>query len=366
MKGLYIAGDYKHIPGVEKKVQSQIESFNKGGFNIKRYNMERDNLVNKVIMRLPFESNKPSMKIDKINQIDYLYIRKPFINKGFIKELKRIKSIKKELKIMIEIPTYPYDQEIVNKKSNMFILIKEKKWRKELYSYVDRIITYSKDEKIFGIKTLRISNGINIDSIKPRIPVKFTNNREINIIAVASFSEWHGYDRFIEGLANYYKKDYLYSIVLHLVGDGKEVERYKQLVEKYKLAEKVIFYGKQVGEDLDKVYDKCDIALDAMGRHRSGVFYNSSLKGKEYAAKGIPSVSGVETEFDYVEEFKYYLRVPADESPINMDTIIKFYCDIYMNGEERDYIVDKIRTFAEENFDMKDCLKPVMDYIKYY
>lgn len=42
-----------------------------------------------------------------------------------------------------------------------------------------------------------------------------------------------------------------------------------------------------------------------MGRHRSGVSFNSSLKGKEYCAKGLIIVSGVKTELDLDGEFLY-------------------------------------------------------------
>lgn len=364
MRGLYVANDYKNIPGVDKKVKSQINAFNEQKLNIYRYNLPLNNCIDKIITRLPSNINMKPFKIKTdLENIDYIYIRKPFIDKSFIKELKRIKRIKPNLKIIMELPTYPYDKEITANIGNIFILLKEKIWRKKLYKYIDRIATYSQDDSIFNIKTLKISNGIDTKDIKVK---KNKTKKEINIIAVASFSRWHGYDRFIEGMGKYYESYNGEPIYLHLVGDGQELEIYKGLVKKYNLGDKVIFHGRQTGDNLDQIYDNCDIALDAMGRHRSGVFYNSSLKGKEYAAKGIPSISGVETELDYAKGFKYYFRVPADESYIDICEVIKFYNEIYKNDESYLEVINEIREYAEQNFDIRHCLEPIITYFREY
>lgn len=70
------------------------------------------------------------------------------------------------MKIILEIPTYPYDGEKINhtgiKKKKYWI---EKKYRKSLYKYVDRVVTFSEDDEIFGIKTIKISNGIDLETI---------------------------------------------------------------------------------------------------------------------------------------------------------------------------------------------------------
>ncbi|MFK5655764.1 hypothetical protein ACIA4K_04025 [Lactobacillus delbrueckii subsp. bulgaricus] len=68
---------------------------------------------------------------------------------------------------------------------------------------------------------------------------------------------------------------------------------------------KVSMVGKKEKEELDYYYNICDIGIDSMGRHRSNVYYNSSLKGKEYLAKGLPIVLGVTTELDYIKDFRF-------------------------------------------------------------
>ncbi len=34
---------------------------------------------------------------------------------------------------------------------------------------------------------------------------------------------WHGYERLLEGLANYYHKGGISNIVIYMVGDGREL-----------------------------------------------------------------------------------------------------------------------------------------------
>lgn len=353
----------KNLVGVEFKINSQIKILSQYGINCKIIDVTKEskNFMSKIYNRLPFtETFGEWNKMNKLSYSGVIYIRHQKVDYQFIRQIKKLKQNNKNIKIIMEIPTYPYEKE---SKRNLIGIphdMKDRINRKKLYKYIDRIVTYSDDKQIFNIPTINISNGIDTTKIKALIPIKHDG---INVIAVASFARWHGYDRFIKGLSSYYLDNPKQNITLHLVGDGEEVEFYKQLVERYKIQDKVIFYGRKTGQGLDEIYNKCDIALDAMGRHRSGVYYNSTLKGKEYAAKGIPSISGVTTELDSDKEFRYYLRVPADESEIDMEKVIEFYKEVYLQKDQSE-IVKEIRAYAEKKFNINVCLKPVVDYIK--
>ena len=108
------------------------------------------------------------------------------------------------------------------------------------------------------------------------------------------------------------------------VRENIEIPMYTQKLSSSKMKERALKLLEDVG-----LYDKADIALDCMGRHRVGVYYNSSLKGKEYCAYGVPIISGVETELDQRKEFQYYLRVPADDTILDMDDIVNYYHKCY-------------------------------------
>ncbi len=106
--------------------------------------------------------------------------------------------------IVVEIPTYPYDRE---KQSGLLwdILFKiDKIYRVKMNGVVDRIYTYSEDNQIWGIPTICSSNGIDFDLVSIR---KVEKKREsINLIAVAGLAKWHGYDRILRGMGEYYKE----------------------------------------------------------------------------------------------------------------------------------------------------------------
>lgn len=114
------------------------------------------------------------------------------------------------------------------------------------------------------------------------------------------------------------------QIQFQLVGDGPVLKEYEQLVKKYQLEDKVTFHGRIAFSDLNRFYQTADIGIDSLARHRSGVFYNSSLKGKEYLAKGLPIISGVKTELDS-ENLSFYYKIPNDDTPLDIEKVIEWY-----------------------------------------
>lgn len=299
-----------------------------------------------------------------------LYIRYNINDNFLFKQLKEIKKNKKNIKIAVEIPTYPYDGELkshhfIKKIHNNVRLAKDRSIREELFKYVDRIVTFSDDKKIWNIKTINISNSVNTEKITRR-KITLENDKSINLIAVASIRFWHGYDRLIRGLGEYYRKESNpRKIKLFIIGDGeKEVlQSYKKLIKSYGLEDKVIMTGPKLGGALDKYYNLCNLGVDTLGRFRTGVNYNSTLKGKEYLAKGLPIISGVKTELDNRKDFKYYYRVPADNTPINIENIINFYDKVYRDQKE-EQVANEIRKFCENNYNFDINFQPVIEWYK--
>lgn len=211
-------------------------------------------------------------------------------------------------------------------------------------------MTFSNDRKIFNIETIQISNGVDFKNVplkKNSLKSNSLKSNSINLIGVASISHWHGYDRVIEGLKLYLDSDPDVNVIFNIVGDGnpKVLNDYKEKVSKYNLTDNVVFHGKLTGNKLNDVFDLSDIGVDALGRHRSKVFYNSSLKGKEYLARGLPIISGVRTELDDMHGFPAYLRIPANDSPVDIYEVKNFFSDIIQSNID----ARKIRSFGEKN-----------------
>lgn len=342
--------------GITKKIESQISEFKNCGFNVRYITLAKP--INKILKYLykcvPFLSEYNYSKIADISK-SCVYIRYSKVDFRGLIALRRLKQNGNS--IICEIPTYPYDGEMIG--IDKVLMYKDHIWRHYLAKYVDRIATYSNDSYIYNVPCLNISNFVDSHSIMASHRINNTN-MQINMIAVASLAFWHGYDRVLKGLYEYYQSHPIINVDFYLVGDGREIDKYKNYIHNKNLDSHVHILGSLTGEKLNQIYDVADIAIDTLGRHRSDIYYNSTLKGKEYLAKGLPIVSGVETELDHKRDFPFYFRVPADDSPVDIYDIIAFFNKV---NSITDYH-EKIRAVAEESFNAKVCLKPIIDFFK--
>lgn len=369
MRGIYLFYsdiDRNKMSGIEKKVIAQIDTFNKINLECNLVTLPyKCNSINKILSRLPFINTMPKWQYNnEFDNIDYLYFRRPpYISKATLRFLKQLRKKNKNIKILYEIPTYPYDKEMTIRKIDIPYLIKDRYNRRKIVGLVDRVVTLTNDEYIFGIPTLKITNGIDLDSVKPISSIKEPSD-VIVLTAVAMFADWHGYDRLIEGIYNYYKNGGNRNIILNLIGRGAVLSNYKQLTLKYNLENNVIFHGVKSGKELDEIYRITDISIDALGMYRKNNYFSSSLKSREYLAKGLPIVIGCKLDLIENNTFKYYLEFENNSSPINIEKVTEFYDKVYLSNETRQDVIFNIRHFAEQTCSMSKAMESVISYLK--
>lgn len=305
---------------------------------------------------------RASERVCEEHNIGLLYIRRMEITPSVLGFLRRLK--KHNTAIIWEIPTYPYDFENKNFLNHMQKLraklrLKEDKFfRRFLRKYVDRIVTFSKYDEIFGIPTIVTGNGVDVDEIRER---KIDNHGdEIHMIAVAVMRPWHAYDRLIKGIKDYYDQGGSRNIVFHVVGDGSILDDYKRLVESYNLNDHVIFYGAKTKEEVDDIYDKADLAVESLGWHRSNVPMGTSIKTREYVSKGMPIIASTPMDI-FPDGWEYAYYAPIDESNIDINEVIEYYDNLFIEKSKED-LAKEIRTIAYEKCDMKAMMKPIIDY----
>lgn len=276
-------------------------------------------LPSKILKRIEFSS---ITKYVKDNNIDFVYIRSNHNANPFT--INMVRYMKKYgAKVVMEIPTYPYDSEYESQGMNKQIFF-DRLFRKSLAKQLDAIVTFSDYDHIFGQKTIKISNGIDFESVKMKSRINDTS-KELNLIGVAEIHEWHGFDRIVKGLADYYSKPQEYIVRFHVVGYffSSDIENeFKKIITDNHMEDYVILYGKKHGEDLDQIFAKCDFGVGSLGRHRVGIDKIKTLKNREYAARGIPFIYS-ETDSDF-DSKPYVLIAPPDESPIDIQRIIDF------------------------------------------
>ncbi|MGN0282382.1 MAG: glycosyltransferase family 1 protein [Prevotella sp.] len=271
------------------------------------------------------------------NGIELVYARS-FMNASpiLIHLFKRLS--KKGIKSVTEIPTYPYDSEFkgypLKYKIPLYI---DMIFRKALAAKMQAIVTFSNEERIFGKRTIRISNGIDLDSIPLHNPRK---QADIHLIAVAEIHYWHGFDRLVAGMGEYYRQHPNgRKVYFHVVGweddRGTTSNGYltiEQTAKQHGIEKYVINHGKLFGEKLDEVFNQCVFAIGSLGRHRSGITDIKTLKNREYAARGISFIYS-ENDSDF-EDKSYIIKAPADESPINIQDIINYIDNNNINPKD--------------------------------
>ena len=283
------------------------------------------NIFNKIIKKISFKN------------YDYIYIRYFGSSFYFIRFLKKIKKLNISIKILIEIPTYPYDKEKRSLKSKLFLII-DKYYREKLKNYVDYIVTFSEDKEIFGIPCINISNGINMDKIK--IISRDKENQKIHFTSVSNCENWHGIDRFLNSLEFYYEKGGKESIFFNIVGEGRETSKLKKIVSESKYLGNIVkFFGFKNGEELDTIYNTTDIAVGCLGNHRKDIYTIQALKNKEYMAKGLPMIFSEDDPGLRGKEFVY--RATHDEQLVDIKELLNWYRRLDMSPEEiREYAKD--------------------------
>lgn len=279
--------------------------------------------LSKILKRIDFSAIS---RYVKDNHINIVYIRSNHNANPFT--IRMVKQMKKYgAKVVMEIPTYPYDSEYEAQGMSKQIF-QDRLFRNHLAKQLEAIVTFSDYIHIFGQRTIRISNGIDFDSVKMKTTINDTS-KELNLIGVAEIHEWHGFDRLVKGLANYYSKSQNYIVRFHVVGYffSAEIENeFKKIVTDNHMEDYVILYGKKHGQELDSFFEKCDFGIGSLGRHRVGIDKIKTLKNREYAARGIPFIYS-ETDSDF-DTRPYVLKAPADETPIDINNIVSFYHSI--------------------------------------
>lgn len=358
MRALFIHFfDFAPHSGISKKILYQVEALRQCGLDVDLcyIDIDKDGTQRRVCGDVVIDNFGSGLYVKffkwfKFSNLtrhilkeryDLIYIRSIYnTNPPLLRMLKRVQNA--GIRVVMEYPTYPYDKETEGANLNYAIIFGLNRiFRKMLPGHISRIVTFTDLEKIEGIPTINISNGIDFNNIRLRVPRKDTNS--FNMIAVAEIHYWHGFDRIIKGLGEYYKEGHPEEVNLTIVGEGitETINSLNKLVSDYGIGEHVKFLGFRHGEELDALFDDADFGIASLARHRSNITKIKTLKNREYAARGIPFIySEVDDDFDCMP---YILKAPADDSPISVKSIIDFHKSLNMTPEEiRNTIIEKL------------------------
>jgi len=359
MKGLFLHFfGLREFSGISRKILCQIDALERCGVEMtfcyididengiqRRVCSEReiDNFGNGFVSKfgkwLSF-GNLTRYIID--NDIKFVYVRS-FYNANPLL-LRMFTRLRREgVKVVMEYPTYPYDVE-TSKEHYRYkpIFLLNRIFRRFLKNRIERIVTFTNLPVIDGVKTINISNAIDFRGVKL---LEYKSHGDVfNLLGVAEVHFWHGYDRVVAGLVEYYKDPAnVREVHFHVVGNGAEEDLafLKDFTAKCGMERYVHFHGNKNLEELEEYFNIADFGIASLARHRTGITYIKTLKNREYAARGVPFIySEIDEDF---EMMPYILKAPADESPVNISEIVKFRESLKTSPQEiRESITAKL------------------------
>ena len=346
--------------GVERKVRAQHRALNQYldcELAILPPVQYSGGIAEKIRRRLPLTAAWRKWKYKgEFNDADFLYIRQVYHDASFVRWLRALRKQNPKVRLVYEVPTYPYLTEQKTSRANAAFRKKEARWAPRAAKYMDRIVTFYGQDEIWGVPCIKLINGFDFSQVElPDRPAP----KDVQIISVAATAFWHGYDRLIEGIRQYYENGGTEQIVYHVV--GTVLPELQSMVREYGLDEHVIFHGRQSGEALKALYAQCYLGVDVLGGHRKNYPISSSLKSREYAAYGLPILTS--SPVDYLpEDYKYQLTAPYDDSPVSAAEILSFFRSVYDENPPSS-VARGIRSFAESYCDMSVTMKPVAEWL---
>ena len=276
--------------GISKKINMQIETFKKLGFDV-YYSQYLENGVaichdGKVIESRVYDNIRLNNVLRRFRLLSFCkhFIANKHFTLGFIRWdpvdslfLQVLDNLDKSCdKVMMDFHGYfpGYTGKGIKGK---YTQITTKMNGDKLAKYVDYGLVELKADNVFGVKTLPTDTSIDVNKYKPH---SYNGSKsELNIISVSNETVYHGYDRLIMGIAAYNKKNMKGRIVrLHLV--GKMTDKTVKLINRLGVNDSVILYGYKSGDELNAIYDSCNIAAGPLAPHRIGGKQGTGIKTK--------------------------------------------------------------------------------------
>jgi len=289
-----------------------------------------------------------------------IYIR------GLLPTPKMVRALRKRRKCLVVFELQSFVEREAALRSSWETVFAMKLFYGKVLRYADGIVGvtneialhYFKMSKRRDLPYLVNGNGIDVNSVPIRTPPPF-DGKNLDLLCLAQVAKWHGLDRLIKGMAEY-KGDV--NVRLHIVGDGSEVPNLKRLVADLKLENSVAFHGFKTGKELDGFFDKCHIAVGSLGVHRNGNNRkeSSTLKAREYCARGIPFIYEIEDPEITNKIPEFVLKFPSDESPVEIHRIVEYAFDVLPNVG----YTYEMRKFAEDNLDWRTKMSILKSFLE--
>lgn len=225
----------------------------------------------------------------------------------------------------------------------------EKKWGTQFVKNIKSVITVTNELALFqknkGAKNVIIStNGISAENyhIKNYLAFEYPI-RMLFLKGTSTNASWNGLDRLINSIDKLENpQEKIKLIICGYKIDGEIPDK--------KYIEHLGFNNKK---EIDLLINNVHIGISTLALHKKHLMEASTLKTREYIARGLPFIYAY-TDPDLNEESKEFaLEFPNDDSLIDMEKVIEFA----KKALEDTYLPQKMRKYAEDYLDYEVKMK---------
>lgn len=170
-------------------------------------------------------------------------------------------------------------------------------------------------------------------------------------------ADFNGLDRLFMGMATYKG-----NTKLHLRLYGRNLESEKRQIQEYGIQEMVELNDFIDKERIDEIMNSVDLGVGALGVHRKGLKSTTTIKAREYFARGLPFFFG-HNDPDFSSSsaaMNFCLEYEANDEPIDIEQLIQWYSNL----EDQQNLPEKMHQFAVENLDYTIKMKRLLEFLK--
>lgn len=274
---------------------------------------------------------------------DVVYIRAAPLNHC---ALGMFKAAAEKSKVVVEISTYSKNgvKEPQSFLRKVYGFYSNSLWERAT-EYVDLFVLIGDYADTYcGRPAVNIDNGVSLDVIPIKEYIEPPDGKT-HILAVASMSMWHGYDRLIKGF-NEWDAPQKENYVIDLVGDEGDgsLNKWKLLVDDLGLNKQILFHGRKTGAELSYYYNIASIGVSSLGFYRLGYKVGSVLKLREYMARGLPFVYAHDDP-GIKGDKPWCVKIVNEDIPVDMSILDGFIQSV----KGRQNLSEMLREYAEQN-----------------
>lgn len=367
MTGLYVARldlARPHMLGVARKIEDQMDALVQAGLPADllclrdgaislgaRTGVARGSIGRRLVHHVHFHRALREAG----RRADFIYVRFQGAPPDFVAALKDLRRARPDMPIVIEFPSWPYRRERTSWRARTMGLLQD--WGTgRLASSVDRIVTFSRQEEILGIPTLRTDNGVAVENVP--VGIIPAQDDAIRLVGLANLAFWHGYDRVIAGLAAYVRAGASPRVTFDIAGSGAEFPRLRAKIDANGLRDTVRLLGPIHGPELDRLLADAHVGISSIGMHRIDVD-TSSIKSREFCARGLPFCIAY-PDRDFPEGLPFVHNLPATDDPADIPALVAWYRGL--RREDPRY-PQTLRAYAEAHLTWRAKMAPVTDWL---